>query len=73
MRITATITSKGQITIPKYIRDRLKGRIVEFVVRDDRVEIRPVPSVAGSLADCASGYVPIDELREATWSAPSEA
>lgn len=41
---TATVTSKGQITIPKDIRDRLKlhpGDSVDFVVEQDgRVLIR---------------------------------
>ena len=35
---TATITSKGQTTIPKAVRDRLRlktGDKVEFVVRED--------------------------------------
>ena len=35
---TATITSKGQTTIPKSVRERLRlkaGDRVEFVVRDD--------------------------------------
>jgi antitoxin PrlF len=42
---TATITSKGQITIPKEVRRELSleaGHRVSFVVRDDGVvEMRP--------------------------------
>jgi antitoxin PrlF len=42
---TATLTSKGQVTIPKPVRDALQlhaGDRINFVVRDDGVvEIRP--------------------------------
>jgi len=42
---TATVTSKGQVTIPKAVRDTLgigAGDRVAFVVRDDGVvELRP--------------------------------
>ena len=41
----ATLTSKGQLTLPKVIRDRLRlaaGDQVDFVVRDDgTVVLRP--------------------------------
>ena len=39
---TATITAKGQTTIPKSVRDRLNlkpGDRVEFIVRDDRTAL----------------------------------
>ncbi len=40
---TTTVTSKGQVTIPKEIRQKLgirKGTRVEFVLVDGRVELR---------------------------------
>jgi AbrB family looped-hinge helix DNA binding protein len=44
-RMPTTITSKGQVTIPKPIRDKLgvgpRDR-VEFVLRDGEVVLRPV-------------------------------
>jgi len=67
MRVTATVTSKGQVTLPKAIRERLGGRIIEFVAEGSRIEIRPVPDVAGSLAEYADSYVPLDKAREAVW------
>lgn len=64
---TATITSKGQITIPKAIRDQLPGRVVEFLLRDGEVILRPVESVGGSLSEYAQNYVPLEEVRTAIW------
>lgn len=66
---TATITSKGQITIPKAIRDRIPGRVVEFFVRDGEILLRPVESAAGALAEYAPHYIPLDEVRDAVWGA----
>lgn len=43
MQVTSKVTSKGQVTIPKEIRDILglnKGSILIFEVRDDAVNIR---------------------------------
>lgn len=44
MTCSSTISSKGQITVPREIRNRLglkEGDRVEFVVEDDRTTIRP--------------------------------
>lgn len=47
MNPSSTISSKGQITVPQEIRNRLglsPGDRVEFVVENDRTVIRPVRS-----------------------------
>ena len=43
MKHCSTLTSKGQITVPRQVRRRLglhKGDRVEFVIEDDRTLIR---------------------------------
>ena len=56
--MTATVTSKGQVTIPIEARKRLKilpGTKLEFIVRDDgRLEAIPI---SGSIKDL-KGAVP---------------
>ena len=73
VRITATITAKGQVTIPLPIRKQLKSRIIEFILEGNRVEIRPVTSAAGTLSEYASGYTSLEEVREAIWGTHGEA
>ena len=53
---TSTVTSKGQTTIPKDVRDRLRlhpGDRVEFIIENDAVFIRaasrPVTDLRGFL------------------------
>jgi AbrB family looped-hinge helix DNA binding protein len=57
---TSTLTSKGQVTVPKAIRDRLglsAGEVLEFSVDEDgRMVVRPhgrEPGVSGVLHDFA--------------------
>ena len=67
MSATATITSKGQVTLPREVRDFLKTRTVEFEVMEDVVVLRPVESVAGSLAQYAKGNHSLHSVREKVW------
>jgi antitoxin PrlF len=68
---TATVTSKGQITIPKDIRDRLKlhpGDSVDFVVeRDGRVMMRQatldIRALEGVLHRRGMRPVSLDDIR----------
>ena len=64
---TVKITRKGQVTIPKRIRDFLKSDVVEFDVIDNKVVVLPVESAAGSLSKYAKGYTPLENVRDAAW------
>ena len=65
------ISRKGQVTIPKAIRKKLKidkeGGIL-FLVEDDEVKLKGIPGgqidqLAGSLKKYAKEYVPLDKIR----------
>ncbi len=70
---TSTVTSKGQITIPKAIRERLglkEGSVLEFVVDETgKVFVRPraadgTDRVFGALREFApSEPVSVDEMK----------
>ena len=69
----STLTTKGQVTIPKAIRERLglsEGDTLEFSVDDEgRIVVRPAPhgnGVCGVLHDFApSEAVTLDAMKEA--------
>ena len=67
MAVTAKITAKGQVTIPKKIREILKSETVEFNVIDGTVVIKPVKSVGGALKRYANKYEPLKDVREKVW------
>jgi bifunctional DNA-binding transcriptional regulator/antitoxin component of YhaV-PrlF toxin-antitoxin module len=69
MSFTATITSKGQLTLPREARRVLDSNTVEIEVRGETVILRPVRSVAGALAKYAAGKKPaaFPEIREQVW------
>ena len=68
----AKISSKGQVTIPKPIRERLKveneGGIL-FIIEDNEVKLKGVPGssardLSGSLKKYVRDYVPLETIRE---------
>jgi len=67
MTVTAKITSKGQLTIPRAARMALKSNTVEVEIQGDTVILRPVKSVAGALASYAKGKETFAEVRAKVW------
>lgn len=54
MRKTAIVTSKGQVTIPKEIREILGSDVIEFAVENESILLRPVKRVDGKLRSYAN-------------------
>jgi len=67
MAVTAKVTAKGQITLPKNAREALGSDVVEIEVEEGRVLLRPVRSLAGALRDYARKGKPLNEIREEVW------
>jgi len=67
MAFTAKITSKGQVTIPRKIREVLKSNTIEFALIDGSVIMRPVSSVGGALSSYAKGHKAMREVRDKVW------
>ena len=68
MSFTAKITKKGQVTIPRKIREKLNSEVIEFDVLENDVVIKPVKSIAGSLNSYSKKRViPFKEEREKAW------
>jgi AbrB family looped-hinge helix DNA binding protein len=64
------ITRKGQVTIPKEIRERLKATAVYFEVVDDDVVVRAVRDAAGSLSEYAGNVRPdvsMKQIKDRAW------
>lgn len=68
MTTTATITARGQVTIPRRIREFLRAAVVQFEIVDKTVVLRPVRSVGGRLAAYA-GHRPASwgSVRDRVW------
>ncbi|HTF99822.1 MAG TPA: AbrB/MazE/SpoVT family DNA-binding domain-containing protein [Nitrospirota bacterium] len=66
------ITRKGQVTIPKEIRDKLKANAVYFEVEDDVIMVKPVRDAAGSLREFAKNVKAsssMKQMKDKAWEA----
>lgn len=61
------IMKKGQVTIPKKIRDILNSDMVYFEVVKDMVIVKPFKSAHGALKSKKKIKKPFNELREKAW------
>jgi len=61
------VSSKGQITLPKAVRDLLRTEVVRIVVENGGIRIEPVRDVGGSLGKYAKKYVPLEKARDIAW------
>jgi AbrB family looped-hinge helix DNA binding protein len=68
MLTIAKITKKGQVTIPKKIREKLKSDVISFEVEEGKVVVKPIRSVAGSLQKYARKEISYKEAREKAWN-----
>ncbi|MEW6185002.1 MAG: AbrB/MazE/SpoVT family DNA-binding domain-containing protein [Thermodesulfobacteriota bacterium] len=64
---TVKISSKGQITLPRLFRERLKTDMVRIIADHDTVKIEPVRDVSGILKRYAKSYKPMKQDREKAW------
>ena len=65
---TARISSKGQITLPKAIRDKLQTDTINIVMDNDTIRLEPVKDVGGSLKDYARKDLSATQAREQAWT-----
>ncbi len=67
MEAIAKITSKGQVTIPKKMRDMLGSDVVRFKVEGERIVLEPVRDLGGVFRKYARGRIPFEKEREIAW------
>jgi AbrB family looped-hinge helix DNA binding protein len=67
---TATITDRGQVTLPKAVREALGNvKAVEFEVTDNIIILHAIPDMSGCLSKYAKHQVePLNEIRKKVWS-----
>jgi bifunctional DNA-binding transcriptional regulator/antitoxin component of YhaV-PrlF toxin-antitoxin module len=68
---TATVTSRGQVTLPRAVREAIgDSKTIEFTVVDNVITLQPIPDMASSLAKYAKGKPDssLSEIREQVWT-----
>jgi AbrB family looped-hinge helix DNA binding protein len=64
------ITRKGQVTIPKEIRDKLKTNTVYFEIVNDTIVLKEVRDAAGSLKEYAKNVragTSMKQIKDKAW------
>lgn len=65
---TIKISKKGQVTIPKIIREKIGSNLISFVIEKDEIKIVSADKETyGKLRKYAKRYIPIKEAREIAW------
>ncbi|GAB6888924.1 hypothetical protein JCM13304A_24240 [Desulfothermus okinawensis JCM 13304] len=72
IELIGKISSKGQVTIPKKIRELLGTDIIKFKVEGNEIKIEPIEDVAGSLSKYAKKDVSFEEERRIAWEKRGE-
>lgn len=67
MTYSATITTKGQITIPRAARQALNSSTIDIEVQGNLVILRPLQSVAGALSAYGRDAENFEAVRERVW------
>ena len=62
------VSKKGQITLPREVREGLGTEVVRIIAEGEDVRIEPVKDLGGSLKRYASKYVPMEQAREKAWA-----
>ncbi len=67
------ITSQGQVTLPKSVRDFLGTQLIQFEIIPDKKEVKilPVPDIAGSLNAFAKNKIKeknFSQIRDEAWN-----
>ena len=65
---TLKVSSKGQITLPRLVREMLGSEYVRIVIEDSHVHIRPVAQVAGALSRYARRGRKVKNEADRAWT-----
>lgn len=62
------VSPKGQITLPRGLREKLHSDVVRLVADEEAIRIEPVRELAASLSQYATSSLTAEEAREAAWT-----
>lgn len=69
---TLKLSSKGQLTLPKIMRDALGSEFVAVSMDNGRVVIEPFPNLAGSLRQYARPDLSHEEAIDLAWQSAAD-